>query len=151
MFPPWFGDPPNRYTTWYQRRSASACSSTTLFQRLGFAMFSLCMWLIILVTKIWGQLWLYESWSSILSWNGWCHVQRVSSPFRSTRMQGGLRIKKIYPGSIFFFKPCQLDLPTYVIRHMSIYSNMTSLLWWLCLSACPRYLKNPIYFLQNAL
>ena len=42
--------------------------------------------------------------------------------------QGGRRIKKIYPGLIFFFKPCRLDLPTDAIRHMSIYSNMTSLL-----------------------
>jgi len=39
--------------------------------------------------------------------------------------QGGLRIKKKYPGSIFFLSPCWLDLPTYVIRHMSKYGKMT--------------------------
>jgi len=40
--------------------------------------------------------------------------------------QGGLRILKRYLGSIFFFKPCWLDLPTYVIRHVPKYGKMTS-------------------------
>ena len=41
-------------------------------------------------------------------------------------VQGGLRIKKIYPGLNFFLRPYKLDLPTYVIRHVSIYGNVTS-------------------------
>ena len=41
-------------------------------------------------------------------------------------LQGGSRIKKECLGSNFFVKPSMLDLPTYVIRHMSIYGNMTS-------------------------
>ena len=41
----------DQYATWDRRRSASARSSTTLFQRLGFAMFTLPTWLIILVTN----------------------------------------------------------------------------------------------------
>jgi hypothetical protein len=45
---------------------------------------------------------------------------------RAHKKQGGLRIKKKYPGSFFFFKPLGLDLPTYVIRHIAIYSNVTS-------------------------
>ena len=40
--------------------------------------------------------------------------------------QGGSRIKKECLGSNFLVKPSMLDLPTYVIRHMSIYGNMTS-------------------------
>jgi hypothetical protein len=40
--------------------------------------------------------------------------------------QGGLRILKKYPGSFFFFKPLGLDLPTYVIRHIAIYGDVTS-------------------------
>jgi len=31
-----------------------------------------------------------------------------------------------YLGSNFLVKPSGLDLPTYVIRHISIYGNMTS-------------------------
>ena len=41
-------------------------------------------------------------------------------------VQGGSRNKKEYPGSNFLVRPSVLDLPTYVIRHMPIYSNMTS-------------------------
>ena len=40
--------------------------------------------------------------------------------------QGGSRIKKKCLGSNFLVKPHGLDLPTYVIRDMSIYGNMTS-------------------------
>jgi len=40
--------------------------------------------------------------------------------------QGGSRIKKEYLGSNFLVKPSVLDLPTYIIRHISIYRNMTS-------------------------
>ena len=56
----------------------------TLFRRLGFALFTLRMLLIILVRNILGQPSLYESWSWILSQNGWSHVQKVCSVFRST-------------------------------------------------------------------
>ena len=45
------------------------------------------------------------------------------------RMQGGSRILKKCLGPIFLVKPHGLDLPTYVIRHMSIYGNMTSSSW----------------------
>ena len=44
-------------------------------------------------------------------------------------LQGGSRIKKECLGLNFLVKPHGLDLPTYVIRHMSIYGNMTSSLW----------------------
>jgi len=43
--------------------------------------------------------------------------------------QGGPRIKMEYLGSNFLVKPSGLDLPTYVIRHISIYGNMTSSPW----------------------
>ena len=45
-----------------------------------------------------------------------------------SRTKGGHRIKKIYLGSNFFLRPYKLDLPTYVIRHVSIYGNVTSLM-----------------------
>ena len=43
-----------------------------------------------------------------------------------TKKQGGLGNKKIYLGSDFFLRTLQAGLPTYVIRHISIYGNMTS-------------------------
>jgi len=39
--------------------------------------------------------------------------------------QGGPKNRNIYPGSNFFLRPPWPDLTTYVIRHMSIYGNMT--------------------------
>ena len=48
---------------------------------------------------------------------------------RCSENQGGSRIKKKCLGSNFLVKPHGLDLPTYVIRHMSIYGNITSSLW----------------------
>src|SRR5258707_1963757 len=41
-------------------------------------------------------------------------------------LQGGTGIKKKNLGSIFFVGPTTKGLPTYVIRHKSIYGNMTS-------------------------
>jgi hypothetical protein len=68
----------------------------------------------------------------LLSLSLWCASQSMCRPTRcllyppSRRIQGGLRIKKKYPGSFFFFKPLGLDLPTYVIMHIAIYGNVTS-------------------------
>ena len=44
----------------------------------------------------------------------------------ASKNQGGSRIKKECLGSNFLVKPSMLDLPTYIIRHMFIYGNMTS-------------------------
>ena len=63
---------------------------------------------------------------------------RIIVPKHPSPSQGGLRIKKKYLGSFFFFKPLELDLPTYVIRHVPIYGNVTSSSWSLCPSTCPR-------------
>ena len=41
-------------------------------------------------------------------------------------IQGGTLIKIIYLGSNFFSRQVLGDLPTYVIRHIAIYGNMTS-------------------------
>jgi len=85
-----------------------------------------------------GSLGLVQSWSFFQSWE-WTS-------------QGGSRIKKKYLGSNFLVKPSVLDLPTYIIRHISIYRNMTSSLWSFWSSALPRCLANPIlwgYLQQN--
>ena len=66
---------------------------------------------------------------------------------KTNAKQGGLRIKRKYPGSFYFFKPLELDLPTYIIRHIPIYGNVTSSTWSLCPSTCPRCLTglaNPV-------
>src|SRR5260221_10336929 len=45
---------------------------------------------------------------------------------KGERNQGGTGIKKKNLGSIFFVGPTTEGLPTYVIRHKSIYGNITS-------------------------
>jgi len=44
----------------------------------------------------------------------------------ATVSQGGTGIGKKDPGSIFFLRASAVGLTNYVIRNMSIYSNMTS-------------------------
>ena len=51
-------------------------------------------------------------------------VAKVEGLVTPGHAQGGSRIKKECLGSNFLVKPSMLDLPTYVIRHMSIYGNM---------------------------
>jgi len=59
--------------------------------------------------------------------------------------QGGPRIKMEYLGSNFLVKPSGLYLPTYVIRHISIYGNMTSSPWSFWSSTLARCLAGFAY------
>ena len=49
-----------------------------------------------------------------------------STPLLDGKGKGVLGLKKNTRGRFFFFKPLELDLPTYVIRHVPIYGNVTS-------------------------
>jgi len=65
--------------------------------------------------------------------------------FSISNKQGGPRIKMEYLGSNFLVKPSELDLPTYVIRHISIYGNMTSSPWSFWSSTLARCLAGFAY------
>ena len=101
---------------------------------------------------VWAQPTSVRLMSWFLSWmKGWGWNWRASgcTDFRKEAGlgQGGSSIKKEYLGLNFLVEPSVLDLPTYVIRHISIYRNTTSCSWSFWSSALPRCLvgfANPI-------
>jgi hypothetical protein len=53
-------------------------------------------------------------------------VKAIISPEKNPRKPvSRLNIEGENKGVVFFFKPLELDLPTYVIRHVPIYGNVT--------------------------
>ena len=63
--------------------------------------------------------------------------------------QGGSRIKKECLGSIFLVKPFMLDLPTYIIRHMSIYGKYDIIFVIVLILQMPCILNFTVVFLTQ--